>query len=125
MSKKIKIVEKNTYWQNRAENNYIDGEKSALQVSRNLKNLYKRSYNEIEDKINAFYGKYANEAGLTLKEAKQVLNKQETKAFKDYIEELLKYGNKHDFSLSELAEYRRLYCPHPAGHNHRCFATID
>lgn len=109
MAKNVNIQEINTYWQNRAEKNYIAGEKEALKVARNLKNLYNRANKEIEETINAFYGKYASQNGLTLEEARQVLDKTELKDFKSYIKELLKYGDKQNFSPEEMYEYKRLY----------------
>lgn len=109
MAKTANKTQINTYWQNRAEKNYIAGEKDALKVARGLKNVYKQANIEIEEKINAFYGKYASETGLTLEDARQLLNKGELKDFKSYINELLKYGNKNNFSQEEMYEYRRLY----------------
>ena len=105
-----KIEKQVQYWQKeRATNNFLAGEKSALKVAKELKANYQNTIAEIEEKINAFYGKYADENGMSLRAAKQYLNKGELKNFKSYIEKMLKMGNKENFSASEMTEFNRLY----------------
>jgi len=99
----------NEYWQNRAENNFLAGEKDALQVAKELKTNYDSAYREIENQINIFYGKYATETGLDLEAAKQLLDKNELKDFKSYIKAMLKMGDKNNFSSAEMFEFKRLY----------------
>lgn len=109
MAKNVNKKEINTYWQNRAEKNFISGEKEALKVARHLKSLYREAIKEIEKEINAFYGKYATETGLDLQTAKELLNRNELKDFKSYINKMLKMGKKENFSSEEMFEFRRLY----------------
>lgn len=109
MAKKAIKQQINEYWQKRAENNFLSGEKTALQVTKELKSNYEKAYKEIQNKINAFYGKYASENGLTLEEAKQLLDRNELKDFKSYIAEMLKMGNKENFSNEQMYEFNRLY----------------
>lgn len=97
------------YWQDRAEKTYLLGEKDALKVARHLKNLYTQTINEINEKINSFYGKYASQNGLTLEEARQLLNRNELKDFKAYIDKMIAMGNKDNFSTEEMHEFNRLY----------------
>lgn len=97
------------YWTKRAENLYLAGEKDALQVAKELKTLYDKATKEIEKEINAFYGRYATENGLTYQEAKKLLNKSELKSFKQYISELLALGKKQDLQPAQLNQFKKLY----------------
>jgi SPP1 gp7 family putative phage head morphogenesis protein len=97
------------YWQKRAESKFLDGEKDALELAKQLQANYKRTIREIEFKINAFYGKYASKEGIELQEAKQLLNRQELKEFKDYIKEMLAMGKKENFSPEQMAKFKQLY----------------
>ena len=99
----------NNYWTKRAENTYLEGEKSALEVAKGLQLNYKRCIKEIENKINIFYGKYASENGMTLEEAKRYLDKGELKDFKAQIKDMLAMGKKENFNEAQLNEFKRLY----------------
>lgn len=89
------------YWQTRAENNFLAGEKDALKVAKDLRKTYNATIKEINEKIEKFYGKYADESGLTLEEAKQLLNKKELKDFKHYLNECIKYKEKNDIPTKQ------------------------
>lgn len=97
------------YWQDRAERVYQAGEKDALQVAKELKASYERSVKEIEKEINAFYGKWALKEGVSYAEAQKLLNRKELKEFKSYIEEMLKMGEKANFTSEELRKFKILY----------------
>lgn len=97
------------YWQERAEREFLAGEKEALEVAKGLKTNYKQVMKEIENKINSFYGKYASKEGITLDEAKQRLNKLEKKDFKSYINDMIKMGKKENFNNTQLNQYKKLY----------------
>lgn len=97
------------YWQNRAENNFLAGEKDALAIATQLQANYNRTSKEIDKLINAFYGKYAIENKLTLEEAKKILDRNELKDFKSYIDEMLAMGDKENFNPIQMAEFKRLY----------------
>lgn len=109
MAKKQNTKQIEGYWQKRAIDNFILGEKDSLKIARHLKTLYTQSIREIQTQINAFYGKYASQNDLTLDEAKQVLNRNELKDFKSYIKEMIKMGNRDDFSSEQMTEFKRLY----------------
>ena len=109
MAKNNNKTKINTYWQNRAEKTFLKGEKDALKVAKDLQSTYKSCVKEINTKINAFYGKYAVETGLTLEEATELLDRNELKDFKSYINKMLSMGDKEDFSIEQMAEFRRLY----------------
>lgn len=63
MAKKDNIIPNNTrlsksrqnqieYWSKRAENNFLAGEKDALEVAKGLSTNYRKAIREIENKIN-------------------------------------------------------------------------
>ena len=85
------------YWIKRNEKTFLQGEKNALDFSKSLKSNYNEAISKIEDEINIFYGKYATISQLDINEVKKLLNKTELKSFKQYINELMKYGKEHDF----------------------------
>ena len=89
------------YWQTRAENNFLAGEKDAFDVAKDLKSLYNNAVKEINEKIEVFYGKYTEETGLSLEEAKQLLNKSELKDFKHYLNECIKYKKENDIPTKQ------------------------
>ena len=97
------------YWRERAEREFLAGEKEALVVAKELKQNYKQAMKEIETKINSFYGKYASKEGITLDEAKQKLNKMEKKDFKSYINDMIKMGKKEDFNNEQMNYFKKLY----------------
>jgi len=97
------------YWTDRAELSYTAGEKDALQVAKQLKVNYERCVREIEKEINAFYGKWATKEGMTYDEAVKLLKRKELKEFKNYIEEMLKMGEKEKFTPEQLKKFRILY----------------
>lgn len=113
MAKNVNIKELQSkyaeYWQKRAENKFLAGEKEALQVAKDLKANYQRAYKEIETKINLFYGRFAAENGLTLEEAKKLLDRTELKSFKQNIQQLLAMGKKENFTEAQLKEFKILY----------------
>lgn len=97
------------YWRERAEREFLAGEKEALVVAKELKQNYEQAMKEIEKQINIFYGKYASKEGITLEEAKQQLNKIEKKDFKSYINDMIKMGKKENFNDNQLNYFKKLY----------------
>lgn len=97
------------YWSERAESLYLSGEKDSLKVAKELKTLYARATREINKEIEAFYGRYATENGLSLEEAKKLLNKTQLKSFKENLQELLALGKKENLQPAQLNEFKKLY----------------
>lgn len=71
------------YWQKRAEAALIANEKSILEYEKELRRAYDQAINRVEKEINAFYAKYAKENNIDLATARQRLNKDELKSFKE------------------------------------------
>lgn len=84
------------YWSNRAERNFLAGEKDALDIAKGLSKNYKDAMKQIEEKINGFYGKYASQNGISFEDAQKLLNKSELKSFKEYLDECIEYKKNND-----------------------------
>jgi SPP1 gp7 family putative phage head morphogenesis protein len=92
------------YWKDRAEKEFLTGEKKGLELAKALQKNYKECYKQIEKEINAFYGKYAKDNQISLQDAKKLLDKSELKSFKEQLDEIIKYfkENKQDTSKLKL-----------------------
>lgn len=88
--------DKETYWQERAEQRFINAENLTEDMLRNLKTTYEQSIKSIQKEINAFYGKYSTETGLDITEVRKRLDKSELKEFKKqlalYYDEVKRLG---------------------------------
>lgn len=92
------------YWSNRQLEAFTEGEKSALELAKRLKVNYDASIVEIDKEIAAFYGKFARENGITLQEAKKLLDKSELKSFKVQLQEYMDYAKEHEFDKNYINE---------------------
>lgn len=108
------------YWEQRAENNILMSEKTALEFERDLKLNYKYAVQNIKKEIEAFYGKYAIENEIDLSTTKKRLTPDELLNFneqaKKYLDEVKRLGDlaftkqykKHLKQLSGKAYISRL-----------------
>jgi len=88
------------YWQNRAERLILSSEKTAEEMNDDLAGLYRETQKAIQREIEAFYGRYARDAKVSLADAKKDLSKAELKSYKEqteaYYEEIKKTGYAFD-----------------------------
>lgn len=96
------------YWRDRMEQLYLAGEKNALDVAKSLQKNYKKAFQEMEKNINAFFGKYANENGLTYAQAKKLLNRNELKSFKEYLDEIIELSKKENITAAQIKKLELL-----------------
>ena len=78
--------QKTEYWTQRAEQRLINAENLSEDMLKSLRATYEEATKQIEKEINAFYGKYASETGLTLEDLNKRLNREELKDFKKELE---------------------------------------
>ena len=103
MAKKSKA-----YWVKRAEalENRANDKGEAL--AKKFKREYERAAKEIRAKIDAFYGRYATEQGLSYAEAVKRLNSKEAREWKktlgEYVDEInaMPKGKAKDKLIAEL-----------------------
>lgn len=73
------------YWNKRAEQRILMGEKSADELLTTMKTVYNNSLKDINKEIEAFYGRYSENNNLTLTEVHKRLDPMQLKSAKDEI----------------------------------------
>lgn len=73
------------YWNKRAEQRILMGEKSADELLTTMKTVYNNSLKDINKEIEAFYGRYAENNNLTLTEVHKRLDPTQLKSAKEEI----------------------------------------
>lgn len=87
------------YWQGRFEQLEKASHQEALSTYSQIESLYYQTQQDIERKINNWYVRFANNNGISISEAKRLLNSSELKEFKWDVKEYIKYG--HENKLNE------------------------
>lgn len=95
---------KDPYWGKRQTETFTEGESDILELAKKLKLNYEQAINTITKEINAFYGRFAKEQGISLKEAKQLLSRTELKAFNQELKDYIDYAKDNDFSENHIKE---------------------
>lgn len=93
------------YWEQREAEALRRYQKDEKAYSKQLDQIYRDMLDEIEEEINAFYGKYAAKEGITIAEAKRRVSKLDIAA---YERKAKKYVKNKDFS-KKANEEMRLY----------------
>ena len=73
------------YWNKRAEQRILMGEKTASELLTTMKTVYNNSLKDINKEIEAFYGRYAENNNLTLTEVHKRLDPTQLKSAKEEI----------------------------------------
>lgn len=81
------------YWNERAEQRFLMGEKTADELLQTMKPVYKNCLANINKEIEAFYGRYAENNQLTIAEVNKRLDPKQLKSAK---EEIKKYYDSVD-----------------------------
>jgi len=63
-----------------------------------IENLYRKAQRQIEGQIEAWYGRFADNNGITLTEAKRLLTKKELAELKWDVQEYIRYGQENAVS---------------------------
>lgn len=119
MAKDKKIKRRSaSYWQKRMEDVLVANEQTALQYEKRLAKLYTEHKLVIEQQIEAFYQKFAEENKISLLDAKKLLNPKQLRNFHrqqkiylDKVEELIKKGaslENYKKTLDKLAARARV-----------------
>ena len=96
------------YWQDRAEQNIVAGERSVLDYENQLRYIYVEALQSIRKEIEAFYNRYARENKISYLDAKRALNTKEFKSFRDALEIWMKKAEELGLSESYSAYLKRL-----------------
>lgn len=92
------------YWQNRFKAIEEMNNKDAKKTVDNVTPAFDKALAQIENKINAWYQRFADNEGITLAEAKRLLNTKELKEFKWDVQEYIKYGRENAMNQQWLKE---------------------
>lgn len=79
----------NQYWQKRVDDIFLNLDKTDVKVFKELSDIYSKHAKEVQDEIFKFYGKYADEEGITLSQAKQRLRGEDLKNYRSNAKEYL------------------------------------
>lgn len=88
------------YWQGRFEQLEKASHQDAMVTYSNIEKSFYEAQREIENKINSWYTRFANNNQITIQDAKRLLNSQELKEFKWDVQDYIKYG--HENEMNEL-----------------------
>lgn len=100
------------YWQKRVELTQNILLQKADSFIDDMERSYKEVYNSIENEINVFFQRFAVNEGLSMNEAKKLLNSNEIEKFKMTVEEYIKKGQENSISnmwQKELESASNLY----------------
>lgn len=100
------------YWQKRVELTQNILLQKADSFIDDMEISYKEAYNSIENEINVFFQRFAVNEGLSMNDAKKLLNSNEIEKFKMTVEEYIKKGQENAISnmwRKELESASNLY----------------
>lgn len=86
------------YWKNRFVEMEEATHQTSLKKTMDIQEQFDKSQKIIEEKINAWYQRYANNNNISLLEARKSLNDKELKELKWDVEEYIKKGRENAFS---------------------------
>lgn len=99
------MAKKNSsYWQGRFEQLEKASHQDAIVTYSNIEKSFYEAQREIENKINSWYTRFANNNEITIQDAKRLLNSQELKEFKWDVQDYIKYGHENELDEQWMKE---------------------
>ncbi|MCI7686438.1 MAG: minor capsid protein [Clostridiales bacterium] len=95
----------NRYWRLREEQNRKQNIQDEKAYDREINSIYEQAFDEIQDEINSFYGKYARKEGISMAEAKKRVSRLD---IEEYERKAARYVAEKNFS-DKANEEMRLY----------------
>lgn len=92
------------YWQQRFGQLENVSHQEAMTVYSRIEESFYQAQKEIENKINSWYVRFANNNEITINEAKKLLNSNELKEFKWNVQEYIKYGHENELNEHWMKE---------------------
>lgn len=92
------------YWQQRFGQLENASHQEAMTVYSRIEESFYQAQKEIENKINSWYVRFANNNEITINEAKKLLNSNELKEFKWNVQEYIKYGHENELNEHWIKE---------------------
>ena len=94
------------YWRKRNSLTEQERGKQTDKLLMKMRTLYRNTLEDINREIQLFYGRYAEENGLTLAEANRRLNSSQLKSAIKDIEKYYKFASPEKIGLSMSRKYR-------------------
>ncbi|HBH0589663.1 TPA: phage head morphogenesis protein, partial [Clostridioides difficile] len=92
------------YWRKRFEQLEEAQNNKSVKYYLELEKQYKLAMNSIEKDMLAWYNRFAKNEGISLLEAKKLLNTRELEEFKWSVEEYIKYGKENAINQKWMKE---------------------
>lgn len=92
-----------TYWEKRQTEKYRSGEKLIIDYYRDLEKAFEQARREVRDVIDAFYGRYAKENGLSYTDALKRLSEAEIGDLKLFIDRINETMGTYDLELTNMS----------------------
>lgn len=83
------------YWQKRFELVEQAQNQLSVQCYAQIEQQYRRAQRQLETQINAWYGRFANNNGVTMQEARRMLNNRELEELKWDVNQYIRYGEEN------------------------------
>lgn len=97
-------MKNSAYWANRMRILENSLNKKSYEYVKNLEEQYNTAIAEIDRKIAAWYQRFADNNGLTLSEAKKLLNSEELKEFRWTVADYIRHGQENGLSANWTKE---------------------
>ncbi len=97
-----------SYWEQRQEQKFLSGEKKIKDYYLELEKSFEQSKKEIHKVINEFYGRYANENGLSFTAAQRALSNEEIGDLKKFIALVNKNMGEYNQELNNMSIKARI-----------------
>lgn len=92
-----------SYWEDRQVARYMGGEKTINQYYKDLEKAFIQSKKEIQQVIDTFYLRYANENGVTYAKARKLLSKAEIGELNDFIDKVKANMGNHNLEVENMS----------------------
>jgi SPP1 gp7 family putative phage head morphogenesis protein len=97
-----------SYWEDRQTSRYMGGEKLINQYYRDLEKAFIQAKKEIQQTIDMFYLRYADENGVTYAKARKLLSKAEIGDLKDFINKAKANMGKFNLEIENMSIKSRI-----------------
>ena len=94
------------YWKDRTYRAESMAEKTEAELLRDMKEVYQKSLKELNREIEAFYGRYAIENGLSLEEVHKRLDPKQLKSAQEEIKRYYDFAKPEKIGRNMSKEYR-------------------
>ena len=96
-------MDNHTYWTKRQEAKYLVGEKLITDYYKGLEKAFLQSQKEINNVVNSFYIRYANENNVTFQEAQKLLTRAELGELQEFIDMAKEYMGEYNLELNNMS----------------------